>query len=192
MIHDIIKFLAAELAQHLKTKTPSDLPVSPGGEAPSPDVSVDPPAFQNEAVNILLLNLEEEKTLRPPNPYVQLNKEGMEDFVSPPLRLDATVLFAAKFSDYLNALKHLSLVIQFFQVNPIFTASRFPAMPASLDKLMLELHSFTHAQKNEIWSSLKTAYLPSIAYRLRLLVFQEDRISLDGEITETQIQINQQ
>lgn len=195
MIHIAVDFLQTVLNDYLLQKLPGNGTEGGSSTGPQkvvfPKIDADPPTFHPESINLLMINLEEERLLKTPNPYTQLSQEGIINSVSPPLRLELMLLFAAKFSNYSTGLKHLSYTIQFFQANPVFSSRQFPSLPIDVDKLNMEFYSMNSTQKNEIWSSLKTAYLPSIVYKLKMLVYQEDIPSLEGEITEAQINLNQ-
>ncbi|HAS46047.1 MAG TPA: hypothetical protein DCS93_36530 [Microscillaceae bacterium] len=182
MIHDAIEFLKTVLNSYLVQKIPDS--TASGPKVDYPKIDTDPPTFNLRTVNLLLLNLEEERLNRTANPFVQVNPDGSQNTVSPPLHLSLTLLFSAKFTDYQAALKHLSYTMQFFQAHPVFMRGEFPALPNDVDKLTLEYLSLNNTQKNEIWSSLKVAYLPSVAYRLKMMVYQEDNLDLSTEITQ--------
>lgn len=188
MIHNAIEFLKTTLNSYLLQKIPDNTQSTP--KVDYPKIDVDPPTFNLRAINISLINIEEDRIARPANPYVHLSPDGSQNTVSPPLNLSLTMLFSAKFSDYQAALKHLSFTMQFFQSNPVFLPGKFPTLPSGIEKLTMEFLSMNNTQKNEIWSSLKVAYLPSVAYRLKMLVYQEDRPSLDVEITQINNQNN--
>lgn len=182
MIHDTIEFLKTVLNDYLVQKIPDATATGPRVDYPK--IDNDPPTFNLRTVNLLLLNLEEERINRPANPYLQMNPDGSQNTVNPPLSLSLTLLFSSKFADYQAALKHLSYTLQFFQTYPVFTHSSFPSLPTDVDKLTMEYLSLNNTQKNEIWSSLKVAYLPSVVYRLKMMVYQEDRPDLSTEITQ--------
>lgn len=195
MIHNTINFLKTNLEQYLVHKIPDNgNPVNGLSAAPNkvgyPKIDSDPPVFSTGKVHLLLINLEEERNMRAEDPFSQLNREGIKSKVSPPLRLELTFLLAAKFTDYFTALHHLSCSVQFFQTNPVFTARDFPAMPQEIDPLIVEFYTMNNTQKNEIWSSLKISYLPSVAYNCKLLVYQDDLPAAETDIMQTDIRIN--
>ena len=197
MIHNTINFLSLTLNDYLAQKLPINMTGNSGGSGAAPKkvdfpiIDTDPPKLNTEVVNLLLFNIEEDRILRSANPYDQLDTNGIVNKVSPPLRLELSILFAAKFADYPTALKHLSWTTQFFQSNPLFTSNQFPSLPDNIDKLFVDFFSMGHTLKNEVWSSLKIAYLPSVAYKVKMLVYQEDIPSMGANIEEMDIQINQ-
>ncbi|WP_299459109.1 DUF4255 domain-containing protein [uncultured Microscilla sp.] len=183
MVHEAIEFLKTALNNYLLQKIPDSTVTAPRVDYPK--IDTDPPVFNLRTVNLVLINLEEERVLRPADPYAQVSSDGTHGSVSPPLSVILTLLFSAKFTDYQAALKHLSFTMQFFQSNQLFTPEDFPGMPDGIDKLTVEFQSLNNAQKNEIWSSLKVAYLPSVVYKLRMLVYQQDSTSSDTLVTQT-------
>lgn len=189
MISQVFDFLSKELSSYLKAKLSAGNNEQPAMIA-YPTLDTDPLSFKTGAINFLLVNIEEEKLLRSADPYLQLDQQGIKNMVSPPLRLDLYVLFAAKFSDYSTALKQLSYVIRFFQKNKVFTPESFPMLPEHFSKMIVELQTLSHGQKNEIWGSLKIAYLPSVVYKISMVVFQDEIISMDKGIEEIQKNTN--
>jgi len=183
MIHKILDFLKAELTQYLTARaivaSPTPPPVNYVG------INQDPPTFPEKSISLLLVNLEEEKTLRPPDRHsVRIN--GQDRKVSPPLKLNLFLLFAVKHNKYEEAIKLLSGVISFFQANPLFDSKLFPALPEEFDKLVVELYSLAPSQQNEIWSMLKTAYLPSVLYQVRMILVLQEEFTVINEIEEIQ------
>ena len=189
MIHTALEFLQGSLNSYLSLKIPEGPENGGSTRVEFPKLDNDPMTLKTGAVNVLLTNLTQETNLMPAEPFVQVSADGIKNKVSPPLSLFLGLLFVSKFSNYLDALSHLSYTLQFFQSNPLFTRDNFPALPAEFDKLNIEFKSLTDAQKNETWSSLRLAYLPSVAYNLKMLVYQTDLPSMSSSIKS--IQINQ-
>jgi len=163
------------------------------------NLNTDPPSFTAK-INLFLINLEEEKILRPANPYVQVDENGIQNPAWPPLRLNLFILFAAKpivenkaenGFNYPDAMIQLFGLLKYFQAHPVFTPEAYPDFPSDIQKLVMELNTLTYAQQNEIWSSLKVPYLPSVCYRAKMLIIQEEPAIVEGEIEETQLTVRQ-
>lgn len=184
MIHLALDFLKTELGKYLQGKCPMTPTSNSNDRVDYLNLGNDTHTMANGAVNLILINIEEERLLRPPDPYIQLNHDGVKSKVSPPVRLNLRLLFAAKFGEYEEAVKHLSFVIKYFQENPVFAGMAFPNFPTDIDKLIMELISLSQAEHNEIWSMLKLAYLPSVVYRARMLSYQADQVSMETDISE--------
>jgi len=85
------------------------------------------------------------------------------------------VLVTASFSgNYGEALKVLSNVVAFFQSKPSFNPQNSAGFPASMEKLSLELVNLSIHEVNNVWSILGAKYMPSIVYKMRMLVVQEN------------------
>lgn len=159
------------------------------------DSSKDPPLFSSPIV-LFLANLEEETQLRAADRFLYFNNNGQKQPSMPPLRLILNVIFAAKPKTsvaYETGIQYLSEVLKFFQANPVFSPVQFPKMMKDLGdmKLIFEFKPLTYAQQNEIWGSLKSAYLPSVCYRVKMIVYQEEPAVLEGEIEKTEFTLRQ-
>ena len=152
---------------------------------------MDPISFPINNVVPVLINIEEERTLRPPNRFEGVLQNGIRTNILPQISVNLSVLFVCKFSDYEQSLKFLSLIIKFFQRNQVFNQQSSPSLNPAIEKLKVELVTLSVSQKNEIWSSLRTTYLPSVLYKISLLVFQDDEsFEVVGETTEVETNVS--
>lgn len=125
-----------------------------------------------DSLRLALFLIDEERTMRNPRP--ERVSVGSYDLVRPPpLNLNLTVVFAGRFQQYAQALRHLSHVLLFFHAHPVFTPADTPGMPADLDRLAVELVNYTPEQLNQMWACIGTKQLPAVVYRLRMVVLQE-------------------
>ena len=83
------------------------------------------------------------------------------------------LLFALRFQQYDQALRTLSHILSFFQARPLFTPSDSPGLPPGLEHLALDLLSYGPEQLNQMWACLGAKHLPSVVYRLRMVVLQD-------------------
>lgn len=130
-------------------------------------------SFKPDALSMLLVRIEEETALRSPDRHARAGADGARQRVEPEIRINLWVLLVARFPDYLAAMRHLSRVLGYFQNHRVFNADNAPDLDAGLQQLMLELVTPSFSEQNEIWGALRTAYLPSLLYKVRLLVFQD-------------------
>jgi hypothetical protein len=75
-----------------------------------------------------------------------------------------------------EGLKQLSFVISYFQAKNVFTPDNSPALASydeNIQRLVVELYSYSFEQLYNFWSVVGTKYLPSVLYKVRLLSFQE-------------------
>jgi hypothetical protein len=90
--------------------------------------------------------------------------------------LNLYVLFVARFKEYQDALYNLSRIIRYFQSHRLFNAQNAPALPEGIDQLVLELTTLPFAEQNEVWNALRTTYHPSLLYKVKMVVFQEEEV----------------
>lgn len=175
MLDAAITFLADELNSYLRKR---------GALAQAEDIAL-PSALVNDEgkwvlpeqkIGLTLINIEEESVLREPLPE-RVYLDGSHVVLQPALKLNLTVLFAARFAQnadgYKKSLNFLSHVLTFFQANPSFSATRNPGLNPRIEKLNLELLSCSSEQLNQTWAYLGSKYLPSAIYRVRMVTLQD-------------------
>lgn len=136
-------------------------------------------AIETGTVALSLVNIEEERTLREQVP-VRLYRDGRELLLQPELKLNLTLLFAARMVDYPTTLRALSHVLTFFQANPAFASSEHPGLDPRIGRLSMELLSVTPETLNQLWASIGAKYQPSALYRARLLTIQDQEPFVAG------------
>jgi hypothetical protein len=85
------------------------------------------------------------------------------------------VLISAYHKNYDDGLKFLSRVLRFFQMNPVFEntpggLSRKEELPEGVEKIIVELYTAGFEQQNQIWASLSTGYIPSVIFKIRMII----------------------
>ncbi|MDT7836297.1 DUF4255 domain-containing protein [Aquabacterium sp. OR-4] len=141
--------------------------------------------FRLNAISILLINLEPETSVRAPDPWLRVGPDGRQQRVMPDLRLNLHVLFVARFKGYALGLNQLALVMRFFQGQPVFDRENTPALPAAIDKLVIELVNQPQHEQNNIWSALRVHYQPSVLYRVRMVVLSDPAALTPPRIEQT-------
>lgn len=129
-------------------------------------------AIASGRVGLTLVNVEEERVLREQVP-ARVRVGGREMVLQPELKLNLTLLFAARMTDYPTTLKALSNVLTFFQSHSAFSADDYPALDPRIGKIVMELYSVTPETLNQIWASVGAKYQPSVLYRARLVTIQD-------------------
>lgn len=130
-------------------------------------------AFAEETLCASIINIEEERTFKSQLPqYTYVN--GQHLVSEPDLKCNLSVLIAANFKLYDQALKFISYVLTFFQSHPVFTSQESPALDPRIGKLTIELQSPTYEQLNQIWAFIGAKQLPSVLYKVRLVVLQDE------------------
>lgn len=178
MIGETLVFLKNRLNDYLKP--------SGGQDGARPDLvdfvhgeNMDPLTFKIGTISVLLINMEEETTLRAPDPFRRISANGTHQNVQPAIRLNLYVLFVARYSQYEDALHALSLIIRYFQNHRLFTHPDAPELSENIERLTIELITLPFAQQNEVWGALRVTYHPSVLYKVKMVVFQdEDAVEL--------------
>ncbi len=129
--------------------------------------------FKLGKVTALLVNIEQEQLLRPADGFHRKMPDGSVQRVQRELRLNLYVLFAVRFKVYEQGLTALSQVLRFFQSHPVLDHAQSPKLNPEIDKLSFELVTQPLAEQNLVWSLLRTAYHPSLLYRVRMVVFRD-------------------
>jgi hypothetical protein len=130
---------------------------------------------------VFLQHLEEERITKN-GPYQSIGG------TNPPIHFNLNLMFIANFPDpnYLEALRYISLVIEFFQSVRVFNKSNLPMLSPNVDKITMEYVNLDIQQLSNVWSLIGLKYMPSVIYKLRLLSFTnflvpENSVSFVGE-----------
>lgn len=154
-----------------------------------------------DSIIISLVNIEEESTLKNGSTFSRW-PDNVARFENRPVFLNLYVLFTANFSGgvppnngYVQSLKRLSLVIEFFQGKNVFTpaTATVPLPPELSDlsnpeiaslKLNLELYTLTFEQINYLWGSLGGRQIPFVMYKVRLVSISERSVRREAPLIE--------
>ncbi len=192
MIHDVLAVVVDLLAEHLAALSGGGPEESGEERVVLPDGDkLDPIVFRQGAVTVLVVNLEEERVPRAGDPYRRTLDDGTVLAVQPEIRLGLGLLFVARFKDYAESWRHLSQIIRFFQRHRVLDHRSAPALVEGIDKLIVELVTLPFAEQNEIWSALRTAYQPSVLYRVRLVVFADETAVAEPPVGDEQLVLEQ-
>lgn len=181
MIDSALTFLAAEANAHLLKRSGSSLgAVSVGPIADDRGLWTVP----QDSVRMVLFQIDEERSTREQLPERTLIG-GREVALPPALKLNLVLLLAGRFQQYDQALRSLSLLLAFFHARPLFTPANSPAMPAGFERMAMDLLSYGPEQMNQVWACLGAKHLPSVVYRLRMVVLQDvEPLGTGAPITE--------
>jgi hypothetical protein len=151
---------------------------------------VDVVDFKLGAISLLLVNVEEEHSVRPADPYRRSLPDGTAQRVSPPIHLNVYVLFVARFADYKQSLHYISLILQFFLTHRVLDHESTPALDDGIEKLTMDLLTLPFSEQNNLWGILRTAYQPSLLYKVRMVVFQDEDAVIVPPAAEPTTSIN--
>ncbi|OYY94814.1 MAG: hypothetical protein B7Y41_04385 [Hydrogenophilales bacterium 28-61-23] len=174
MLDTAIKFLADEVNTHLKKRA---LSASGVGEVITGQIVDDAGKWAIAADNIglTLVNIEEDRIMRSQLPeFAYVN--GSHVVLQPELKLNLSLLFHTRPSTadkYEQSLRFLSNLLTFFQAHSVFTSDEYPGLDPRIDKLVVEMLALSTEQLNQMWAYLGGKYLPSVAYRVRIVVLRD-------------------
>lgn len=131
------------------------------------------PAVQNRIV-CSLINIEEEAFQTNPD----LPVRGQSGALLPSQGVNLLCLFSSGFtgSNYLEGLKQLDAVMNFFSFQPMFSKQNTPALPDSTERITIALQKQDFNQINQMFIALGAKQLPSLIYKLRWIRTIENRI----------------
>jgi hypothetical protein len=175
MIDKALNFLRQEANTYLKLKTNDNDLVKLSAIVNQSGTEVAP----HNAIGMMLVNVEEERGYRH-GPPTTLAANGYHTTANPELTLNLYVMFYANHTEHKEALILLSHVVRCFQGKNVFENTESPQLGAEIEKLILDLYSITFEQQNQIWASIGAKYLPSVLYRVRMLIINE---ALTGAVT---------
>lgn len=145
-------------------------------------------------VLLSLVNIEEEVMLR--NPENFFKREQSVVYKNTPMYVNVTVIFGAYLpnqnqlgTNYEGSITKIQKVIGFFQRQRIFERNNFPDLPAGIEKLTFELINLSLEQLHHLWSMLGGKYIPSVAYKMRMVMIDEALESLEAPLI-TQVVID--
>jgi len=130
-----------------------------------------------DKVSAFLVNVEREPTVQRGLSRVDRGGDRV-GLAQQPVHLNLLVMFAANFSGpkYPEALKLISHTAAFFQGRPSFDPQNTPGLDPGLDRLTLEIENLSIADLGNLWGVLGGRYVPSILYRMRMIVIDSARL----------------
>ncbi len=191
MINLTLDFLCREINQYLVRK----MDLAPGSNAivlfNVSQLGTDNNGGGGTQTNafLTLVNIEEDRISKSQENF--LRKDGRIIYQSPKVHLNLLLLFSVNLASYVESLKRLSLIIQFFQHQNVFSPITFPSMPEGVEELIVDLHTLSLQDMNNLWGILGSKYLPSVMYKMRMVTISEDFEQGEAGLI-TQISINDQ
>jgi hypothetical protein len=172
MIHNVLTTIAGELNEFLQNELglSDDLVQLTSIVDVKGNVSLQ---IENR-VCLFVQNIEEEKLIK---------NSGFPSGggTPPPVYINLYLVFAANFPEpnYLESLRFISLIIEFFQGKYIFDRSNTPTLPPGIDKIGFELINLDLQELNNLWSLIGSKYIPSLLYKMKMLTFNQGMIKQD-------------
>lgn len=190
MLRESFQFFADELNKYLiqKNVVSLDLPrvvLGNVARAYDTDTLTGSEPIVNRVI-LSLVNIEEDRVAKQQENYVKTDTSVR--YKNPPIFLNLYMLVSVNRNNYSQSLAWLGHIIQFFQFQNVFTPITHPSLDSRIMKLIVELHSQSFEQVNNLWSVLGGKYLPSAMYKVRQVVLDEDfAMSESGFIREISI-----
>lgn len=170
MIHNVVSSIAQGLDEFIKNK----LSISEDTVVVSNLVDIKGNINQDieNKITIFLVNIEEEKIAK--NSHSQKNAGR-----NPAVTINVFLMFSAYFPNfnYIESLRYLSLVIEYFQRNPMISPLNSPVLSSVFDKIYIEMSNIGIDELNKLWGNLGANYVPSVTYKLKQLRFDGNIIS---------------
>jgi len=171
MIHNIVTAIASRLNSHLKNRLliHEDIVIVRNLVDLKGNISE---GIENKVV-VFLLSIEEEKIAK--------TKSATRVINNPIVILNANIMFAAHFpsSNYVESLRYMSLVIEFFQEYPVFNIGDTPGLPLNANRMHVELYNLNMPDTMRLWGAIGTKYLPSCAYKVKQIIFDSENLTSD-------------
>ncbi|MCF6350636.1 MAG: DUF4255 domain-containing protein [Flavobacteriaceae bacterium] len=137
-------------------------------------------------VILTLLNMQEEFALKNiANTYINRNEVA---YKNPKVNLNLYILFCANNATYIESLKSISKVIQFFQGKRVFTQanSTFEHTSEMQNlknfKFIIDLYTPSFEELNFIWGTLGGKQYPSVLYKISSIEIERNTLIGKGKL----------
>jgi hypothetical protein len=171
MIHNVITSIAIKLDEFIKNK------LSVNNDTVIVSSLVDIKGNLNQDVenkiSIFLIHVEEETITKNATKFSQGN--------TPPVKINIMLMFSAYFPNfnYVEALRYVSLVIEFFQITNVFDDSNTVGLPLNANRIRCELFNISIDEIGKLWGNIGANYVPSVCYKFKQILFDGENISQD-------------
>ncbi len=174
MIDDALNFIRDQLTTYLQLKLDilTGGPIQLANITTLQDGGTGSTTVETYNTFLSLVNIEEDRISESQKKYRRTG--GILINENPKVHLNLYVLFAVNLQNYAESLKRLSLIIQFFQYQNVFTPLNAPALPAGIEKLIFDMVTMSFQDLNNLWGILGSRYLPSVMYKVRMIKISEE------------------
>ena len=186
MIQESLSFIVDQVNEYLSQKAGKTPVVLNALVDQKGDIQI-----SDDEVACTLVSLEEERIGKSQVAYEVVN--GVSTAKNPPLKFNLYILFAANpklssnvaNSNYGDGLTLVSNIITCFQGKNVFDKTNSPKFPSGIQRLVMEVYSMPIEQQNYLWGALGAKYMPSILYRVRLLVMDDQKVQANQPAIDT-------
>jgi hypothetical protein len=140
--------------------------------------------IQSPAIAVTLVKIEKETFVNKSNTVYKDVGYGTS---VPSLNINLYLQFAAYNADHGQALKRIGWILSYFQSNPVLTLKNAPKLAkvgAGVDKLIFEIVNYSHQELSNLWSQLGAKYIPSVVYKMRMIIIDESNPVVAPPITQ--------
>ncbi|WP_163397767.1 DUF4255 domain-containing protein [Flavobacterium fluviatile] len=138
-----------------------------------------------DGVALTLINLDEETTLKNfPNHTIENTKTIYKNSI---VNLNLYLLFSANRDYYINSLKDISKIIEFFQgkklftqANTIYNRNNIAMSNVANFRFTVELYTPTFEELNYIWGTLGSKQFPSALYKVSMIQIEREIAQGEG------------
>ncbi|MCV2485087.1 DUF4255 domain-containing protein [Flavobacterium sp. SH_e] len=187
MIFEVIQIISEQVNNYLeeigleKSVVPENIAFLESRNEESDSTSI------KDSVVLTLINLAEEATLKNfPNHTIDNVKTIYKNGI---INLNLYILFSANRDKYINSLKDISKIIEFFQGKKLFTQAntiynRNSSSMSNVDnfRFTVELYTPTFEELNYIWGTLGGKQLPSALYKLSMIQIERNIAQAEGQL----------
>ena len=131
-------------------------------------------ATQNKVV-MSLVNIEQDAVYKPLESFKKL-PDGSSKRMKPEININLYLLFIANLSTYSEAMKSLTHIISFFQLNSYFNYTNINGLENQQGRISIDMFSMTFEQQNNLWGVLGAKYMPSIMYKVGMMEIRDEQI----------------
>ncbi|PIF34352.1 uncharacterized protein DUF4255 [Flavobacterium sp. 9] len=186
MIFEVIQIISEQVNSYL-AEIGLEKSVVPENIAFLESQKDDPDNKLKDGVALTVINLAEEATLKNfPNHSVENTKTIYKNSV---VNLNLYILFSANRDIYINSLKDISKIIEFFQGKRLFTQAntifnRSTSAMSNVDnfRFTVELYTPTFEELNYIWGTLGGKQLPSALYKVSMIQIERNIVQAEGQL----------
>jgi hypothetical protein len=186
MIFEVIQIISEQVNNYLE-EIGLDKSVVPENIAFLESQNEDVATALKDGVALTLINLDEEATLKNfPNHTVENTKTIYRNSI---VNLNLYILFSANRDKYVNSLKDISKIIEFFQGKKLFTQAntiynRSSSAMSNVDnfRFTVELYTPTFEELNYIWGTLGGKQLPSALYKVSMIQIERNIVQAEGQV----------
>lgn len=107
----------------------------------------------------------------------------------PPIHLNLYVILGAYFParEVQSGLDVLTMAISYLQAKPSWNSQNSPGLPSSVQRLVFEMESLDLHQQSHLWGSIGAKYLPSVLYKIRMIILDSGLDQVVPAITQTDV-----